>query len=52
MLARFLEASEQNHNATDVKLRNQQASISNKETQIGQLSKLVQERLLPTNSEP
>lgn len=32
-------------------MRNQQASISNIETQVGQLSKLVQEHILHSNSE-
>lgn len=47
-----MEASEKRHNATDATLSNQQAFISNIETQVGKLSKLLQERLLPINFEP
>lgn len=60
MLARFLESSEKRHSATDIALRDQQATLCNQqayimniEMQVGQLSGLLQERLsglLPSNT--
>ncbi|KAI3767638.1 hypothetical protein L2E82_17938 [Cichorium intybus] len=55
ILGKFMEGSEKRHSATEVQLRNQAASIQNIENQIGQISKVLQERLpgtLPTNTEP
>lgn len=40
-----MEAYERRHDAIDVTTRNQHASIRNIETQLGQLTKLVNERL-------
>ena len=45
MLFRFKEASEKIHDATDATLRDQQASILSIQIQVGQLTKLVQEKL-------
>lgn len=48
---RFMEASEKRHDDTNATLRNQQASISNIETRVEQLTKLVHERLILSKSE-
>ncbi|KAI3739925.1 hypothetical protein L2E82_30338 [Cichorium intybus] len=55
ILGKFMEGLEKRHTTTEVQLRNQAASIQNIENQIGQISKVLQERLpgtLPTNTEP
>lgn len=52
MWNRFMEASEKMHDAIDSTLRNQQASIADAETQVGQLTQLVHERLIPKKSNP
>lgn len=44
MLARFGVVSEKIHDATDVIITNQKAEISNIETQLGKLNKLIIER--------
>ncbi|PPR83949.1 hypothetical protein GOBAR_AA36766 [Gossypium barbadense] len=55
MLSKFISVSETHFQNTETALKNQQASIQGLETQIGQLSKLISERLqgsLPSNTEP
>lgn len=47
-----MEASEKWHDATDVTIRNQQASIKNIEAQLGQLTTLVYKWLPPKNLDP
>lgn len=49
MLNRFKEANEKRHDDTDATLRNQQAFVANIKTQVEQLNKLVNERLIPKN---
>lgn len=51
-LARFLEANEKRHNENNATLRNQKESVSNIETQVGKLSKVVQECLIASNFDP
>lgn len=50
MLNRFMEASEKRHDATNATIRNQQVSIQDIKTQLGHLTKLVNEWLLAKNS--
>ena len=49
VLNRFMEASKKRHDAIDSSVKNHQASIKNIETQLGQLTTLVNERLPPKN---
>ncbi|PPS09901.1 hypothetical protein GOBAR_AA10743 [Gossypium barbadense] len=54
MLTKFISVSETHFQNTEIALKNQQASIQGLETQIGQLAKLISERLqgnLPSNIE-
>lgn len=50
-LHRFMEASKTRHDATDANIRNHHASMKNIETQIQQLTTLVNERLPPRNED-
>ena len=52
MLACFARVSRKRHDATDATIRNQQAAISNINTQVDQLTKLVNKRLPPNNLDP
>ncbi|PPR90253.1 hypothetical protein GOBAR_AA30434 [Gossypium barbadense] len=55
MLSKFISLSKTRFQNTETALKNQQVSIQGLETQIGQLSKLISERLqgsLPSNTEP
>lgn len=47
-----MEDYEKLRDATDIKVRNQQASIKNIETQLGKLTKLVNEWLPSKNPNP
>lgn len=49
---RFMEASEKKHDTTDANVRNHQASIKIMETQLRQLTTLVNERLPLKNQDP
>lgn len=56
MLNRFMEAFEKRHDTTDITMINHQGSIKNIETQLEQLTTLMNERLPPKspnlNSQP
>ncbi|EEF39330.1 conserved hypothetical protein, partial [Ricinus communis] len=54
LMMKFIATSENRFQQTDTAIRNQQASIQNLETQIGQLSRMMVERqpdTLPSNTE-
>lgn len=52
MLARFAVIYQKGHDAIDSTIRNQQATIKNMKTQLGQMNRLVNDRLPLKNPEP